>query len=231
MIGYKTDADIRSLTLHVDGSAPLTPESVAELVALCNQAEEADGTRAVILQVSGVPGPEWSSGLTVALVSKWERALRRLERLPAITIAVAVGDCGGCALDALMAADYRIMTLGAQIILATVADAIWPGMALYRLVRQAAGAAPARQAVLFGTPIGATKAQAMGLIDEVPSNVALARERGRKVAESAASAPGAEFAVRRQLMLEAISVSFDEALGPHLAACDRTLRMVPAGRE
>ncbi|MEK8174877.1 hypothetical protein NKH77_54940 [Streptomyces sp. M19] len=33
-----------------------------------------------------------------------------------------------------------------------------------------------------------------------------------------------ELAVRRQLLLEAASVEYDEALGVHLAACDRELR-------
>ena len=162
-------------------------------------------------------------------MSKWERGLRRLERLPAVTIAVADDDCGGSALDALLAADYRIMTAGAQLVLPVVAGATWPGMALYRLARQSAGAALARQAVLFGTPIGAAEAQAMGIVDDVAFNVAVALERGMKVARAAAAASGAELAIRRQLMLESMTTTFEDALGPHLAACDRALRMAATG--
>ena len=36
--------------------------------------------------------------------------------------------------------------------------------------------------------------------------------------------PRAELAIRRRLLLEAPSTSYEEALGTHLAACDRTLR-------
>jgi isomerase DpgB len=175
----------------------------------------------VILRVSGVPVPGWSSDLPVALVSKWERGLRRLERLTAVTIAVADDDCGGPALDALLATDYRIMPAGARLVMPVVAGATWPGMALYRLARQAAGAALARRAVLFGTPIEAAAAQAMGVIDDVAGNATLALE---KALEVAGAAPGAELAIRRQLMLEAMTTTFDDALGVHLAACDRALR-------
>ena len=143
-----------------------------------------------------------------------------------MTVAVADDDCGGVALDVLLAADYRIMPAGAQLVLPVVAGVTWPGMALYRLARQTAGEALARQAVLFGTPIEANDAQAMGIVDDVPANPVLALERALKVAGAAAAVPGAEFAIRRQLMLEATTTSFEDALGPHLAACDRALRTV-----
>jgi isomerase DpgB len=181
----------------------------------------------VILQVSGVPGPEWSSDLRVALVSKWERGLRRLERIPVVTIAVADDDCGGSALDALLVADYRIMSARARLMMPVVAGVTWPGMALYRLARQAAGAALARRAVLFGTPIGAAEAQAMGIIDDVADNAVLALEKAVEVAAGAAR--GAELAIRRQLMLEAMTTTFEDALGVHLAACDRVVRRVATG--
>jgi isomerase DpgB len=45
----------------------------------------------------------------------------------------------------------------------------------------------------------------------------------------ASAAPGAELAIRRQLMLEAMTTTFEDALGTHLAACDRALRSVATG--
>ncbi|KOG89867.1 enoyl-CoA hydratase, partial [Streptomyces varsoviensis] len=35
---------------------------------------------------------------------------------------------------------------------------------------------------------------------------------------------GKDLAIRRQLLLDARTTSFEDALGPHLAACDRLLR-------
>lgn len=214
------------LTLRVDGSRPLSADSLAELAAACDAAEDGEAHAFLIVTVSGVPGPDWANDLPVALVSKWERGLRRLERVPAVTIAVVEEDCGGPALDALLAADYRIMVAGAKLIVPVVAGATWPGMALYRLARQAAGTAPARRAVLFGTPIGAAAAQAIGVIDEVTGNTMIAIE---KAMEMAVAAPGTELAIRRQLMQEALTTSYEDALGVHLAACDRALRRLAVG--
>ncbi len=216
----------RDLMLQVDGSRPLSAETVAAFGAACSRVEDGETSGFVIIYVSGVPGPEWPGGLSVALVSKWERALRRLERLPAATIAVAEGDCGGPALDALLATDYRIMLASARLVVPVVAGATWPGMALFRLARQAAGAAQARRAALFGTPIGAVEAQAMGVIDDVADDVASCFERAIEVA---AAAGGADLAIRRQLVLEAPTTTFEDALGVHLAACDRELRRAATG--
>jgi isomerase DpgB len=219
-------ADRGDLILRVDGSRPLSTETVAELGAACGRAEDGDTSGVVLICVSGVPGPQWPSGLSVALVSKWERELRRLERLPAVTIAVADDDCGGPALDALLATDYRIMPAWAKLVVPVVAGVSWPGMALYRLARQAAGAAHARRAALFGMPIGAATAQAMGVIDEVTDNATISLERAMEVA---AAAEGTELAIRRQLVLEAPTTTFEDALGIHLAACDRALRRAATG--
>jgi isomerase DpgB len=217
--------DSGDLILRVDGRRPLSGDSVAEIGAVCDAAEDGEAHAFVVVRVSGVPGPDWADDLPVALVSKWERGLRRLERVSAVTIAVADEDCGGPALDALLATDYRIMSASAKLIVPVVAGATWPGMALYRLARQAAGAAPARRAVLFGTPIGAAAAQAIGIVDEVTSNAAIAIEKAMEVAV----AQGAELAIRRQLTQEALTTSYEDALGVHLAACDRALRRLAAG--
>jgi isomerase DpgB len=214
------------LVLRVDGRRPPSADVLAELGAACDAAEDGAARGFVVVLVSGVPGPDWAGDLPVALVSKWERALRRLERAPAVTIAVADADCGGPALDALLAADYRIMTAGTKLIVPVVAGATWPGMALYRLARQGAGTAAVRRAALFGAPIEAAAAQAIGVIDEVTGNPAAAIEQARAVAAAAAAT---KLAIRRQLVAEALTTSYEDALGVHLAACDRTLRRLAAG--
>jgi isomerase DpgB len=209
----------------IDGARPLSAESVAALATVCDSAEDRAGADPVVVHVSGVPTGSWGRELSVALVSKWERGLRRLERLPVATIGVASGDCGGTALDALLATDYRIAEPSVRLLVPVEAGATWPGMALYRLCHSS-GSAAIRRAVLFGAPIDAGEAVALGLIDELaedpPAAVAVA-------AEFTAALAGAELAIRRQLMLDARTVSFEDALGRHLAACDRELRRFSAG--
>jgi isomerase DpgB len=215
-----TAAGVDDLVLHVDGRRPVSPADVEAVLRLCDRAE--DGYQAGLLTayVSGAPQPGWTAGLDVGLLTKWEKAVRRLERSGVLTVAVAAGDCGGTALDVLLATDVRIAVAGSRLVVTTDGEASWPGMTLFRLGRQGSGAG-LRRAALLGTPIETDEAAAAGLIDLVVD------EPGAALAElavRAGSAAGTELAIRRQLLLDAGQHSFEEALGAHLAACDRALR-------
>ncbi|MFE2326945.1 enoyl-CoA-hydratase DpgB [Streptomyces sp. NPDC059385] len=209
-----------TLTLTIDGTEPLTPASVREIDALCDRAEDEPGVALVTLRVTGAPGEGWADGLTTALVTKWERVLRRLERLPAATIAATSGDCGGTALDVFLTADIRFAAPDTRLRVPLHADAAWPGMTAYRLVQQA-GAARVRRAVLLGLPIEASDALALGLVDDLAEDPS---EAVAATAKQLAGLSGKELAIRRQLLFDATSTSFEDALGPRLAACDRALR-------
>lgn len=212
------------VVLRIDGARPLSAESVAALGAACDSAEDRGGRNPLVIRVSGAPDRPRADGLDVALVSKWERGLRRLERLRATSIAVAVGDCGGMALDALLATDYRIAATSSRLLVTVDDGATWPGMALYRLASQVGAAI--RRSVLFGAPIDAAEALDVHLVDEVTDDPdgALTDSLALMGAFS-----GPELSIRRQLMLDATTASFEDALGAHLAACDRALRRVSAG--
>ncbi|QFG21434.1 enoyl-CoA-hydratase DpgB [Actinomadura sp. WMMB 499] len=206
--------------VRIDGAAPLSPAVVRELSELCDLVEGPGGPGLVVLAAGGAPGPS-RDGLTTSLVTKWERTLRRLERLPAVTVAVAAGNVGGPALDALLVADVRIAEPDARLVAGTAGAATWPGMALFRMAHQS-GAAAVRRTVLFGAPVGAAEAVAAGLVDEMTADPDAA------VAEAAArfgGFAGPELAIRRQLMFDAVTTGFEDALGAHLAACDRALRL------
>ncbi|WP_405735192.1 enoyl-CoA hydratase-related protein [Streptomyces sp. NBC_00028] len=205
-------------TLTIDGAQPLSIRTVKDVTVLCEEVEDRGG--AVILRVTGAPAPGWADGLDVALVTKWERVLRRLERLPAVTVAVATGDCGGTALDAFLTADVRIATRSSRLLLPVEGEATWPGMAVFRLARLA-GAARARRAVLFGQPVQAPEALMLGIADELTETPDAA---AATTVERLKGLAGKEVALRRQLLLDAATTSFEDALGPHLAACDRALR-------
>jgi len=206
--------------LHVDGRQPVSAAAVEEILRLCDRAEDGELTGAAIVQVTGVPDPAWARELNVGLISKWERALRRLERAPVPTVAIASGDCSGIALDVLLATDVRVAVRGARLIPSRHGDATWPGMALYRLARHATGG-PVRRAALLGGPIDAADAARAGLVDEVVDDADTAVQA---IARLASGIAGTELAIRRQLLLDAGHTRFEDALGSHLAACDRALR-------
>ncbi|MFK0248235.1 enoyl-CoA-hydratase DpgB [Amycolatopsis azurea] len=205
------------LVLRFDGSRPLSIAAVEEIDALCDRAEDRREPGPVTVHVTGAPPADWAKGLTVGLVSKWERVVRRFERLGRLTAAVASGECAGMALDLLLAADIRIAEPGTRLRLSSAGGGTWPGMTVYRLTEQA-GAAGIRRAVLLGTPIETDRALTLNLVDEVSEDPV------KTLAELAGVADGAETAIRRQLIFEAGSTTFEEALGSHLAAADRALR-------
>lgn len=217
------------LLLRVDGTLAPSADALAAVSEVCDRAEDLRGADVrVLIEVSGAPASGWAAGLAVGLVSKWERALRRLERLPAALVAVADGDCGGTALDAFLVADHRIAKPEARLLPTAADGTVWPGMALYRIGRSAAQALAVRRAVLLGAPLSAAQAAALSLVHEVSADPVSA------VAEFAAAARGvngAELAVRRQLLFDASTTGFEEALGAHLAACDRLLRRASAGAQ
>lgn len=213
-------AGLGDLVLRVDGNRPVSPAEVEAVLRVCDRAEDGYGSGVLVAYVSGAPLPGWTRAFSVGLLSKWERAVRRLERLGVVTVAVAAGDCGGTALDVLLATDVRIAVTGARLVVSVDGEATWPGMSLYRLARQGA-VGGVRRAVLLGTAIEADRAVGAGLVDVVVDEPdgALA-----EVAAAASGLTGKELAIRRQLLLDAAHTSFEESLGAHLAACDRALR-------
>jgi isomerase DpgB len=211
-----------ALHIQIDGRCPLSKDLIGALGSVCDAAEDGGESSVVRMVLSGAPEEGWTRGLDVGLVTKWERALRRIERLPATTLAVAAGDCGGMALDALLVADYRVATTDARLLAVAEGGVVWPGMTLYRLSQQV-GAARSRRAVLFGQAIEVGEALHLGLVDALVVDVAAALA---PVEELVGRRAGPDLAIRRRLLLEATSTSFENALGTHLAACDRVLRAV-----
>lgn len=210
--------------VRVDTSAALASSLVTDLIGLVDQAEDT-GPGALVVHLAGgdtPPGEQaWPGATEIVHVNRWEQALRRLERLGAVTIAAVTGRCGGGALDLLLACDYRIAAPDASVAPPLCESGqVWPGMAVHRMTTQL-GVREARRLVLFPQELTALEAAERRLIDDIAADplaaaVAKAAEIGGR--------RGDEAAIRRRLVLDAATTSFEESLGAHLAACDRTLR-------
>ena len=173
-----------------------------------------------MIRLGGGTAPDgWPGGADIHQVNRWEKALRRLERVATVTVGMATAECGTAALEVLLALDYRIATGDFRLTAAPDDRLPWPGMAMHRLVNQI-GLSRTRQVLLVGA-VPAERALAYGLVDEIADD---ADDAIRRAVRAFATVPGAELAVRRQLLLEAAASSFEDALGTHLAACDRELR-------
>ncbi|MGC0375075.1 enoyl-CoA-hydratase DpgB [Streptomyces sp. SAI-229] len=216
------------LLLKVDGTRPLA-ELTAAVNAVCDQVAERHETTVVVLELGSTPLDfrEWPGDVGIQAVNRWERAVRRLEKQASVTVAVARGTCGGPVLDLLLAADFRIGAPGLKLLLPVNDGHFWPGMTLYRLV-QHLGVGRARQIVLWGVDLPLARARELGLVDQVSEDL---DEALHTAAVLTGRISDRETAVRRQLLLEAVSTEYEEALGVHLAACDRELRRLRRARD
>lgn len=208
------------IELKIDGNS-ISKQMVADINQACSQAEDL-GPRAFIVVILGAcePARPEFDRVELHLLSQWERALARLENAPGLTLACVEGDCFGTMLELLLATDYRLAKPSTRIGLAQPGLAIRPGMAVHRLSSQL-GIAQARPLVLLGRQIDANTARHIGLIDEIGDDPCAASASFVKSLDPAAMQ---DWSVRRRLLLEAIFTSHQEALGTHLAACDRYAR-------
>ncbi|MBT2415474.1 enoyl-CoA hydratase/isomerase family protein [Streptomyces sp. ISL-12] len=215
------------LILTVDGTRPLD-ELTAAVTSVCARAEEDGGRNVVVLRLrSARPDRSWPGRVRIGEVNRWERAVRRVERLAAVTVAVPEGVCGGPALDLLLTTDFRIASPDFRLLLPVNNEHFWPGMAVHRLVGQL-GAAQARRLVLWGHEITADQAVSLGLVNEIGHDL---EEALRAAVVMLGRLSGAEVAIRRSLILEASATPYEEAIGSHLAACDRELRRLARDEE
>jgi isomerase DpgB len=219
-----TDAHLR-----IDAAVPLSVALIDEINHTCDAIENSPKDITLLVELegrSGVHGTDlWPAGTEIYTVNKWEQALRRLERLPAPTLSVVRGACSGPALDVMLATDYRLSTADASFRVPMAGRATWPGMGLYRMANQL-GLSRARRLGLLGLEVPAERALQYGLIDDVTTDTV---DIVRAVLDSLAGTSGKELAIRRQLLAEAVSTTYEDAVGSHLAACDRALRTERTG--
>ncbi|GAA5106115.1 enoyl-CoA-hydratase DpgB [Nocardia iowensis] len=221
------EQELETITTAVAANTGLSPDltmSVAAAAMAAEDASAAPGT-CVVLHIVGPPAGhrfDWPGRVTVGDVNKWEGALRRLEQVPAPIVAIVDGDAYGPAAELLLVADYRIMRARTTFSFASSDAGVWPAMAVYRLAVQV-GVGRARELAVQGGALSAEAARACGVIDAVaePGTEADAVATGLAIFESSV---GSEIAIRRRLVLDAATTRFEDALGAHLAASDRTLR-------
>jgi isomerase DpgB len=93
-------------------------------------------------------------------------------------------------------------------------------MEIYRVVNEL-GLAQARRLVIGTRELTADRALSCGLVDALVEDLTPAAEAA---AAELCDRARRDHAIRRSLMHEATASSYEEALGVHLAACDRELR-------
>ena len=208
----------------------LTKELVAQINTLCDQAEDAAVGSIVRINLESHHRAEarrsdGSHTIDINLVNHWERALRRLECTPCVTVAVATDDIGGLSLALLLCTDCRVVGESTRLGLSHAGQTRLPGMVLYRLSHQL-GPMLSRRMALLNRWLSSQEALQHGLVDAVSSQPSLAVHG---LMQELQQHDLTHASLHRRLILEAPSVSYENALGSHLAACDRILRQAQAG--
>src|SRR3954451_15078818 len=84
------------------------PVMTETINALCDKIAEGPTGVVAVLQLTGgaTAGREWPGEVGIQEVNRWERAVRRLKQIGAVSLLVAQGTCGGPTFDLLLATDY-----------------------------------------------------------------------------------------------------------------------------
>jgi isomerase DpgB len=215
-----SDGSASVVRLNLDSSGPMTEQLVNQIHQACDGIDECvREPRILLMQIAGGQPAPWP-GAPIGWVTKWEQALRRVERLNAVTVALVQGLCSGAGFELLLTADYRVMDPGAKLLVPAHTGQPWPGMGLYRLAQQL-GVGRARGWALFGGEISGDAAVRAGLVDEMSSDLSATMAA---MTARVRSLKGKNVAVHRQLLLEAPMTTYEAALGTHMAAAERLLR-------
>lgn len=192
-------------------------QTINEICARVENAPETKEVRFVFAQSEDLRTESHISD--VGLMHKWEKALRRVENLDVLIIAICVGECSIAATSIVSVADLRVGAPSASFCLKGKEVTI-PGMLVHRLINQLS-ASWVRSFVLRGNTLSADKALKSGFLDGI-SDSPLA------FVDDAVSGMNShvftDIRVRRKLMLEAHHTSYDETIGLSLSAGDRVFR-------
>lgn len=137
----------------------------------------------------------------VGRIARMHRLVERLDSYPAVTIAAIEGWALGGGLELAMACTFRVAAPGALLGLPEVGLGVIPAYGGTQLASRLLGSAAALELLCFGEPVGAEKAERIGLVNWVAAerggSLALALDRAKLLVGQAPEAiAAARLAVR-----------------------------------
>jgi enoyl-CoA hydratase len=195
-------------------------EVLADLEAGVTALEASPGTRVVILTGRGrafVAGGDilHMARLTPAEGERWvaggQGVLRRLERLPQVTIAAVNGYALGGGLELALACDLRVAAETAQLGLPEVRVGLIPGWGGTQRLLRLVGPARARELIFTGRAVPAEEALRLGLVTRVVAAERLFAACHELAREICGGSPTAVRAAK-QALLDGADLALDRAL-------------------
>jgi enoyl-CoA hydratase/carnithine racemase len=226
---YEERGDIATITLACpERGNRIDVAFVDELRRVCAYLEDESPCPVVVLRADG---PDFCEGIDFSAFepgkdldihgfARWEKAVVALERLPKATVAAVQGRVIGGGAQLALACDQRVAAADVEIRFPEVHFGFLPGMGVFRLAKHI-GLGHAKRAILTAERIGASRAEALGLVDVVAEDLDLG------VADAIASlGPVHVVAVQlaRRLLDESFHDTYEDAIGHFLAAQHRCIR-------
>jgi len=172
---------------------------------------------------TGIDLKELSAGeIDMSYHHRWEGGLRKFEAMNKVVISAINGYCLGGGLQLALACDIRIAVESAQLGLPAVKEGLIPGMGVWRLPRFV-GLGRAKQLILSGQLLGASAAQAIGMVDEVVADSDLATSI-QAAAEQYLHIPWAAVLLSKRMTNQAFDLPFDDFLPQYFAAQTEAMR-------
>jgi len=156
----------------------ITQRMLHALEESLDQIESGIAARVVLLEAAGdrffsagADVREWAALSPQDMGRSWIRAgnrlFQRLAQLDAVVICVMAGDALGGGLELALAADVRLAAEGVRLGFPEVGIGAIPGWLGCARLQELVGPGRARQMILTGEPVEASKAERWGLVNEV----------------------------------------------------------------
>lgn len=147
---------------------------------------------------------------------RWEKILLRINRLPAITIAIVNGTCMRFSLQLALVCDFRIATIGAVFVSSEIQEGYLPGMGVFLLAKYV-GIGVARRILFTGMPVKLTQAKRFGLVDQSCS-VDNVDNTISEFVKKFDTVNVRAITLSRRLLTESFCKTYEESIGNFLAA-------------
>ncbi|MFL5494396.1 MAG: enoyl-CoA hydratase/isomerase family protein [Gemmatimonadales bacterium] len=228
---YSVEGPVHRLTLNRPSRRnALTPALARELALAIDGVEEIAEAEAVVLGGAGGHfcagldlhwlrslGPEASVADLQRGLSDFQAAVLSIVRCPVPVIAMIAGTVAGFGLDLALACDFRVAAAGASFTSAFARMGLVPdGGSTFTLPRLV-GTGPALRLLLAGESIDASRAQAIGLVDEVVDDAALEQAVRGLTERLSANAPSSIRTIKRLVRAPEIG-ALEQALSTEGAA-------------
>jgi enoyl-CoA hydratase/carnithine racemase len=152
---------------------------------------------------------------------KWEKMCSLLHRMEKLTIAAVEGECNGGGFDLMLLCDIRIAEKKAIFRFDEMKMSFVPGMTTYRLSKYI-GLGRAKNLIMTGKSLSASKALEWGLLDTVPDIHEIDDAIKQSIDECTPFHSVPNLLVRR-LLDECYAETYEDFLGHYLAAQHRAI--------